>query len=233
MFGNMNMDDGSTGSYFSGMPGSMPGGMPRGRSSPSRSGSFPRAQSTPAEKPQEITKPLKVSLQDLYNGSVKHLKVSRRLMDGSTEDKVLDIQIHPGWKSGTKIRFPKAGNEVHPSGDAQDLVFVVEEKPHEVFKRDDNNLIANLRIPLVEALAGPPPGTKEKVLEFLDGRKLRVPFPVGVVKPGHQTRISGEGMPIRKDGAVKTKGDLIVNWEVAFPDSLTPAQKEGVRTVLG
>lgn len=224
MFGNMSMDD----SHFSGMPG----GMPRGRSSPSRSGTFPgRAQSNPPEKPQEITKPLKVSLHDLYNGSVKHLKVGRKLMDGSTEDKVLDIQIHPGWKSGTKIRFSKAGNEISPMGDAQDLVFVVEEKPHEVFKRDDNNLIANLKIPLVEALTGP--GTKERVLEFLDGRKLRVPFPVGVIKPGQQTRIIGEGMPIRKDGAVKTKGDLIINWEVVFPDSLTPSQKEGVRRVLG
>ena len=154
-------------------------------------------------------------------------------MDGSTEDKVLDIQIHPGWKSGTKIRFPKAGNEVSPMGDAQDLVFVVEEKPHEVFKREDNNLIAKLKIPLVEALAGPPSGTKDKVLEMLDGRKLRVLFPLGVVKPGQQTRINGEGMPIRRDGAARTKGDLIVNWEVVFPDSLTPSQKEGVRRVLG
>jgi len=227
MFANMSMDDGS---FFSGMPG----GMPRGRSSPSRSGTFPgRAQSNPPEKPQEITKPLKVSLEDLYNGSVKHLKVGRKLLDGSTEDKVLDIQIQPGWKSGTKIRFPKAGNEVPPMGDAQDLVFIVEEKPHEVYKREDNNLIANLKIPLVEALAGPPPGTKEKVLEFLDGRRLRVPLPFGVIKPGQQTRISGEGMPIRKDGAAKTKGDLIVNWDVVFPDSLTSSQKEGVRSVLG
>jgi len=152
-------------------------------------------------------------------------------LDGSIEDKVLDIQIHPGWKSGTKIRFPKAGNEVELS-DAQDLVFVVEEKPHGVFKREDNNLIANLKIPLVEALTGPP-GTKEKVLEMLDGRKLRVPFPAGVVKPGQQTKINGEGMPIRKDGAARNRGDLIVNWEIVFPDSLSASQKEGLRKVLG
>jgi DnaJ family protein B protein 4 len=228
MFGNMNMNMNDN-SFFPGMPG----GMPRGRPG-TRSDSFSRASPSPkAEKPAEITRPLKVSLEDLYNGTVKHLKVGRKRMDGSTEDRVLDIQIHPGWKSGTKIRFPKAGNELPPMGDAQDLVFVVEEKPHEVFKRDDNNLIANIKIPLVDALTGSPSGTKEKVLELLDGRKLRIPFPFGVVKPGQQTTINGEGMPIRKDGAMRTKGDLIVTWEVVFPDSLTHSQKEGVRKVLG
>ena len=72
-----------------------------------------------------------------------------------------------------------------------------------------------------------------KVVDMLDGRKLQVPVPLGVVKPGQKTTISGEGMPIRKDGAVRTKGDLIVNWDVVFPDSLAPSQKEGMRKVLG
>jgi len=38
---------------------------------------------------------------------------------------------------------------------------------------------------------------------MLDGRKLQVPVALGVVKPGQKTTISGEGMPIRKDGAVR------------------------------
>lgn len=230
MFGH---DDMPGASFF---PGGMPGGMPRSRPT-ARSESFDgtRSSSPKPEKPSEIRKPLKVSLEDLFNGATKHLKVGRRLMDGSTEDKVLDIQIHPGWKSGTKIRFPHAGNELPPSGEAQDLVFVVEEKPHEIFMRDGNNLIANVVIPLVEALAGPPTGVKRhvKVVDMLDGKKLQVPVPLGVVKPGQQTTIPGEGMPIRKDGAARTKGDLIVKWDVMFPDSLTNSQKEGIRKVLG
>lgn len=220
-------------SFVSGMPGD----MPRNRSSPLRSDTFPGTPPTSvpkSEKPTEIIKPLKVSLEDLYNGGVKHLVVNRKLLNGSIDAKTLDIQILPGWKSGTKIRFPKAGNEVPRPDDAQDLVFVVEEKPHKVFRREDNDLVASLEIPLVEALAGPlPPDTKEKVLEALDGRKLRVPLPAGVVKPGQQTKIQGEGMPIRKDGATRTKGDLIVEWHVVFPSSLTPSQKEGVRKALG
>jgi len=217
-------DDDMDGSY-SGFPGGFPssGGMPRSRPS--------RPQSP--EKPSEITKPLKVSLKDLYAGTTKHLKVGRKLMNGTTEDKVLQIQIHPGWKSGTKIRFPKAGNEMPPYGNAQDLVFVVEEKPDDRFTRDGNDLVTKVKIPLVDALTGPAgAGKLTRTVDLLDGRRVSVTAPQGVIKPGQRTIVSGEGMPVRKDGQARMKGDLIVLWEVEFPDRLTAAQKEGLRKVL-
>lgn len=214
-------DDDMTGSFFSN--GGMPGGMPRSRTTHNR-------PSSPASsQPSEISKPLKVSLEDLYNGGVKHLKVGRRLLNGGTEDKVLEIQVMPGWKSGTKIRFPRAGNE-QPNGETQDLVFVVEEKPHDRFVRDGNDLVATVKIPLVDALTGT---STKQVVEHLDGRKVQVTPPAGIIKPGQQTTISGEGMPVRKAGAPKQKGDMIVKWEVVFPERLTLAQNEGIRKVLG
>ena len=202
--------------------GSMPGAMPHQTSNPQR------AASAPAPQLSEITRPLKLSLEDLYSGSTKHLKVGRKLLNGTMEEKVLEIQILPGWKSGTKIRFPHAGNE-QPNGEAQDLAFVVEEKPHAVFTRDGDDLVCNLKIPLVNALTG---SDTKKVVELLDGRKLQVPLPLGVVKPAQETRIVGEGMPIRKQASVKKKGDLVVRWDVHFPDRLTPSQKEGIRRIL-
>lgn len=199
---------------------SMPGGMPRRTSQ--------RATSAPAPQPSEITRPLKLSLEDLYSGSTKHLKVSRKLLDGSTEEKVLEVQILPGWKSGTKIRFPHAGNQ-QPSGESQDLVFIVEEKPHSVFTRDGDDLVCNSKIPLVDALTG---GDTKKVVQLLDGRKVQVSLPLGVVKPGQETRVVDEGMPIRKQASPKTKGDLVIRWDVKFPDRLTPSQKEAIRRIL-
>lgn len=221
-------DDMSGGHTFNFMGGGMPGGMPRGaRSHQSR----PSARPTrPDAGPSEITRPLKVSLNELYSGITKHLKVGRRLLDGTTEDKVLEIVVQPGWKSGTKIRFPRAGNEQTSTGEGQDLVFVVEEKPHDVFKREGNDLICKVTLPLVEALTG---GGGKKVVEALDGRKIQVPIPLGIVKPGQETTIPNEGMPVRKEGSVKKKGDMIVKWDVVFPDRLTPAQKEGIKKVLG
>ncbi|KAH9921910.1 uncharacterized protein B0H18DRAFT_1019797 [Fomitopsis serialis] len=191
-----------TGSMFasedddmSGFPfGGMPGGMPNGRSTP-RTGARRPSSPAPSAAPSEITRPLKVSLEDVYAGTSKHLKIGRKLLSGDTEEKVLEI-------SGTKVRFPRAGNE-QPTGEAQDLVFVLEEKPHDRFVREGNDIVCHLRCRF------------------------------GVVKPGQKTVLSGEGMPIRKEGAVRRKGDLIVQWDVTFPDRLTPAQKEGVRKVLG
>ena len=104
MFGGMDVDSDDEGhSFFS---GGMPGGMPRGSQfSKSRRGSFNSTPETPRE-PHEITRPLKVSLEELYEGVTKRLKVSRKLSNGQGEEKVLEIKVLPGWKSGTKIRLP-------------------------------------------------------------------------------------------------------------------------------
>ena len=147
------------------------------------------------------------------------------------EEKVLEIAVLPGWKSGTKIRFPRAGNETSPTGDAQDLVFVVEEKPHPRFSRNGSELLVKEKISLVDALTNVGGGTR--TITHLDGRRISLPLPLGVIKPGMESRIPGEGMPIRKQGMVSKKGDLVVRWEVEFPDRLTPSQREGVRRVLG
>ncbi|KAI0322127.1 hypothetical protein OF83DRAFT_1095370 [Amylostereum chailletii] len=216
-------DDDMDGSSFASF-GGMPGGMPRTR--PSRSNTGAGRPSTPST-PSEITRPLKVSLEDLYTGSTKHLKVGRKLADGWTEEKVLEVAIQPGWKAGTKVRFPRAGNETS-SGEAQDLVFVVEEKPHARFGREGNDLVAKERIGLVEALTNE--GGKRQVT-LPDGKKVQVNVPAGVVNPGQETKVKGEGFQFRKP--TPGRGDLVVKWEVVFPDRLSASQKEGVKKVLG
>lgn len=226
-------DDDPMGS-FSGIPGGF-GGSAGGGAGPRRHASFRRGDSpgpaTPnGGAPSEIVRPLKTTLEDLYAGAKKHLKVGRRLLGGGTEDRVLEIDVLPGWKSGTKVRFPRAGNETAPGGEAQDLVFVVEEKPHARFTREGNDLVTRLAIPLVDAIAGGPGQTR--TVEHLDGRKITVQVPPSIVHPGHETRVPGEGMPVRKEGSVKKKGDLVVKWDIEFPDRLSPAQKQGIRKFM-
>jgi DnaJ homolog subfamily B member 4 len=228
-------------SKFFGSMGGMRGGMFQddddmagfGRSSSPfgshrKRSSFPPGSSNSSSQPSEITLPLKVSLEELYKGATKRLKVGRKLLSGKTEDKILEITVAPGWKSGTKVRFPQAGNEV-PSGESQDLVFIVEEKPHPHFVRDGSDLIHIIKIPLVDALTSDG-GTRQ--VEGLSGSNITVTLPGGVIKPGQETRVRGGGMPVRKDGTQRSQGDLVIKWEVVFPDRLTPSQKEGVMKVL-
>lgn len=193
----------------------------------------PGASAPPPAATSEFTRPLALSLEELYAGATKHLKVGRRLLSGRTEEKVLEIAVLPGWKSGTKIRFPRAGNEVSSNRgetQSQELVFVVEEKPHARFERSDSDLIIKERVSLVDALLNTG-GTR--TVHHLDGRRITVSLPTGVIKPGTESRVAGEGMPIRKEGAMRRKGDLVVRWEVDFPDWLSAAQKEGVKKALG
>lgn len=49
------------------------------------------------------------------------------------EDKVLTLNIRAGWKSGTKITFPKEGDQ-HAGRVPADIVFVIKDKPHPKFK---------------------------------------------------------------------------------------------------
>lgn len=87
-----------------------------------------------------IIRDLQVSLEDIYKGTTKKLKITRKVMnpDGRTcrmEDKILTIDIKPGWKAGTKITFPKEGDQT-PNSVSADIVFVIKDKPHPTFTRD-------------------------------------------------------------------------------------------------
>lgn len=210
-----------------GMPGGF-GGM-GSRKRPSHHHAPTPGTPNGSSGPSEVNRPLKVSLEDLYTGTTKKLKVGRKLLSGGLEEKILEVEVQPGWKAGTKIRFPNAGNE-QPNGEAQDVVFIIEEKPHPRFTRDANDLIANVDIPLVDALTAS--GGGSRTIDALDGRKVRIPLPSGIVKPGSESRVSGEGMPIRKAGTASSRGDLIVKWNVVFPDRLTQSQKDGLKKLL-
>ncbi|KAL0447084.1 UNVERIFIED_CONTAM: DnaJsubfamily B member 4 [Sesamum latifolium] len=171
---------------------------------------------------------LPCSLEELYKGSRRKMKISRIVLDDSgkpiTVQEVLAIHIKPGWKKGTRITFPEKGN--HESGAAPgDLVFVVDEKPHPTFKRDDNDLVINQKISLLDALTG-----KTVNITTLDERDLAVPVS-DIVKPGHEIVIKNEGMPISKEPG--KNGDLRIKFDVKFPSRLTAEQKSDLRRVLG
>ncbi|KAH0678102.1 hypothetical protein KY284_019187 [Solanum tuberosum] len=179
-------------------------------------------------KAAPVENKLPCSLEELYKGSKRKMKISRIVLDGTgkptTIEEVLAIHIKPGWKKGTKITFPEKGNH-EPGAAPGDLIFVIDEKPHDVFKRDGNDLVINQKISLVDALAG-----KTINLTALDGRELTIPI-TDVVKPGHEQKIPNEGMPISKEPG--KKGNLRIKFEVKFPSRLSADQKCDIRRVLG
>lgn len=171
---------------------------------------------------------LKLTLEELYTGCTKKMKITRKVLnaDGRSthdEDKFIEIPVAPGWKAGTKVTFEKHGDEA-PGIVAADMIFTVEEKPHFVFERQGNNLVHKANVSLKQALVG-----GEVLIKHLDGRQIRVPY-AGPVSPSSSQVVTGEGMPISKTGG-KQKGDLIVKFNVVFPDRLTPEAKEALKKI--
>lgn len=138
-------------------------------------------------------------------------------------EEILTIDIKPGWKKGTKITFPEKGNE-QPGVIPADIVFVIDEKPHPVFKRDGNDLIVTQKISLVEALTG-----YTAHLTMLDGRSLTIPIN-NIIHPDYEEVVRGEGMPIPKDPS--KKGNLRIKFNIKFPTRLTAEQKAGLKKLL-
>ncbi|KAF3437793.1 hypothetical protein FNV43_RR20549 [Rhamnella rubrinervis] len=179
-------------------------------------------------KANAVENNLPCSLEELYKGVNKKMKISRTVCDASgkfrTLEEILTIEIKPGWKKGTKITFPEKGNQ-EPGVIPADLIFVVDEKPHALYKRDGNDLVLNQEITLLEALTG-----KTLDLTTLDGRNIMIPL-TDIIKPGAEMVVPNEGMPISKQPG--RKGNLKIKFNVKYPSRLTPDQKSDLRRVLG
>ncbi|PSS16435.1 DnaJ subfamily B member like [Actinidia chinensis var. chinensis] len=183
-------------------------------------------QSGPRKAPP-IEQTLPCSLEELYKGATKKMKISREIADTSGKtmpvEEILTINIKPGWKKGTKITFPEKGNE-QPNVIPSDLVFIIDEKPHSVFTRDGNDLVVTQKIPLADALTG-----HTVRLTTLDGRNLTIPIN-NVIHPNYEEVVPREGMPIPKDPS--KKGDLRIKFNPKFPTRLTPEEKAGIKKLL-
>jgi len=159
------------------------------------------------------------TLEQLYTGVTKVFDITKNIhkIDGSIdhEKKRINIKVKPGWKSGTKITFPKEG-DIYPNKPPADLVFVLYELPHAYYVREGDNLIYNAKITLKQALKG-----VRLHLPFLDGSTKTVQIQK-VISPGLEYPVKNYGMP-KKDGSY---GDLIIKFDILFPQKLNDKQKD-------
>jgi len=133
------------------------------------------------------------------------------------ERKILEVHIDKGMQDGQKITFNGEGDQ-EPGLEPGDIIIVLDERDHQVFKRSGNDLILRLKIELVEALCG-----FQKVVNTLDDRDLVITtIPGEVVKPGDVKFVSGEGMPTYRSPF--EKGRLIIQFSVDFPNHVDPAK---------
>ncbi|KAB0801446.1 hypothetical protein PPYR_05800 [Photinus pyralis] len=190
----------------------------------SHSFNFHNSPSRNKDKSQDppIEHDLYVSLEDITKGCTKKMKISRRVLqaDGSTrkEDKVLTINVKPGWKAGTKITFQREGDQGRNKIPA-DIVFIIRDKPHPHFKREGSDIRYTVKLTLKQALCG-----CSVTIPTMSGESFPLHFTDEIIKPNMVKRIQGHGLPLPKEPS--RRGDLIVNFEIRFPEHLSQSARD-------
>lgn len=141
-------------------------------------------------KAAPIQHDLNVSLEDLFTGSTKRVRITKKVTDASGRTTQVaatkEISIKPGWKDGTKITYEREGDEA-PGVIPADIIFVIKGSPHPVFTRDGDDLNAIVDVSLEDAMRG-----VNTSIKTLDNRTL--PIREKSVTPQTVKVFHGEGM---------------------------------------
>ncbi|KAJ6848256.1 dnaJ protein ERDJ3B-like [Iris pallida] len=134
----------------------------------------------------------------------------------------ITVDIEKGMQDGQEVVFYEDG-EPKIDGEPGDLKIRIQTAPHDIFRRDGNDLHTTVTISLLQALVG-----FEKTIKHLDEHFVEIGTK-GITKPKEVRKYKGEGMPLHFS---TKKGDLYVTFEVLFPKSLTEDQKAKISSIL-
>ena len=179
----------------------------------------------------KMTYNLELTLEELYHGSQKEFQVQHMTQKGVKSTKYI-INVKKGSKNGDNIVVKEGGNYIPELNITEDLVIQVIEKDHSKYKRKGNDLFIEEQITLCEALCG-----LELTIDHLTG-PLQVKIS-DIVKPNQMFQVFGKGMPIKHEDKSLTDGDgkddygdLIIDLQIQFPDSLGDKQKGYLKKIL-
>ncbi len=146
-----------------------------------------------------IEKPCKVC-----HGAGRHERTSK-----------IKLRIPAGVDTGSRLRSTGNGEAGVRGGPTGDLYVVLHVKPHEIFQRDGDDLIAEVPVSFVQAALG-----AEIEVPTLSG-KTQIKMPAGT-QSGTVFRLKGKGV---KNIQGYGTGDLHVRVNVEVPSHLNHAQK--------
>ena len=122
------------------------------------------------------------------------------------KDKSIQVPLKSGLCHGNKINLQGKGH--HINNMKSDLILIINELNHPVFKRNSENLFIEVELKLYQAVFG-----YNKIVTHLDGRKLQLST-LGKTEFNTYRRIADEGM---KDLNNK-KGSLYVRFTFNLPN---------------
>ncbi|KJS01128.1 MAG: integrase [Desulfobulbaceae bacterium BRH_c16a] len=164
----------------------------------------------PAEKGQDMTYQITVSLEEVLHGAERTITLRK---NGSPQN--VSVKIPKGIEAGKKLRLQGQGGVSRNGGPSGDLYLKVDIASNDTFLRDGDDLIVQKLISFSEACFG----TTIEV-ETLEGKKFAVKVAPGTTHDS-RLRLKGYGLPV---GPLGERGDLYVKIGVKVPKELTEEQ---------
>jgi curved DNA-binding protein len=167
-----------------------------------------------AVRGEDIEGDIAVSLEEVFNGSVREVTMSRQTRGGGEQKDSFKVRIPSGVREGQRLRVPGRGDPGMGAGEAGDLFLNIRYALHPQFRVQDDDLIFELELAPWEAVLG---------------AVVHVPTPDGGVTvripegahAGTQVRVHGRGMPLA-DGR---RGDLLLPVIIDVPDRVGDGEK--------
>jgi len=137
----------------------------------------------------------------------------------------LKVEIDKGAPNGDRYVKHGEGNE-YPGLEAGDLVVIIKEKKHDIFKRKGGDLFMEKEITLLSALTG-----LDFILTHLDGRNVRILGEKNhIINNDQLYTVHNLGMPFHKKSY--EHGNLIIQFKVIFPDHLDSKSIELLKSAI-
>jgi DnaJ-class molecular chaperone len=176
-------------------------------------------------KPTPIIKTVKISLEEAYMGCSKPLEVERMVQDGNinkSEKETIYISIPKGIDDGEMLILREKGNVLSETnkGDLKVFIEIINNTP---FKRDGLNLFYSKTLTFKESLCG---FTFE--IPFLNGKVYTINNNGGVLISNGYKKIIPE-LGLERDNH---KGNLIIEFNVVYPERLTKEQMDAISKVF-
>ena len=129
----------------------------------------------------------------------------------------LSVKIPAGVDDGSQMRLSGEGEVGSHGGPRGNLYLQLHVKPHEIFRRDDDDLILDLDLNFAQVGLG-----DEVDVPTIDGQPHELRIPAGT-QTGETFVVRGKGVPHLRGGG---RGDMIVHVNVVTPKNTTKEQKE-------
>ena len=132
------------------------------------------------------------------------------------QEEIIPINIPAGVAEGMQLSMGGKGNYPERGGVPGDLLIQIEEEPHEVLKRDGNNIMFEQYISFVDAALG-----ASIEVPTIEG-KVKIKVDPGT-QPGKILRLRGKGI---KDINGYGRGDQLIHLNVWTPKNVNGEERE-------